>query len=131
MDLTGLFVSALLSATLLPGGSEAILLYLYARTDHGFWTLLTVASVGNTIGGMSSYLIGRIFPRYQARRKYTRQAIERITRYGPPALLLSWVPIVGDVLCAAAGWLRINWIVSALYIGVGKSARYAFLLIVL
>lgn len=131
MDLTGLFVSALLSATLLPGGSEAILVYLDAMTEHGFWTLLAVASIGNTIGGMTSYLLGRIFPHRQARKKDIQNAIEKITRYGPPVLVLSWVPIIGDVLCVGAGWLRINWIVSAIYIGVGKTARYAFLLIAL
>lgn len=131
MELGGLFLSALLSATILPGGSEAILVYLDSLAEHGFWTLLAVASIGNTIGGMTSYLLGRIFPQRQFTRTGVQKAIARISKYGSPALLLSWVPFIGDVLCVAAGWLRINWLVSVIFIGVGKTARYAVLLAIL
>ena len=131
MDLASLFVSALLSATILPGGSEALLVYLDAAAEHGFWTLLLVASVGNTIGGMTSYLLGRIFPMRQSKKKGVQNAVEKVTRYGPPILLLSWVPLIGDALCVGAGWLRVNWVYAAILIGVGKTARYAVLLIAL
>ncbi len=131
MELGGLFLSALLSATVLPGGSEAVLVYLDSRAERGFWTLLAVASVGNTIGGMSSYILGRLFPQRQSNKKGVQKAIAKITKYGSPVLLLSWVPIIGDVLCVGAGWLRINWLVSAIFIGVGKTARYTVLLVVL
>jgi membrane protein YqaA with SNARE-associated domain len=57
-----------------------------------------------------------------------QQAVLRIQRWGSPALLFSWLPLAGDPLCVAAGWLRIHWLASLLFIGVGKTARYAALL---
>ncbi|MDE0310589.1 MAG: DedA family protein [Acidiferrobacterales bacterium] len=131
MELGGLFLSALLSATVLPGGSEAILVYLDSLAEYGFWTLLAVASAGNTLGGMTSYLLGRIFPKRRFTSASASKAIAGISRYGPPLLLLSWVPVIGDGLCVAAGWLRINWLLSAILIGAGKTARYAVVLVVL
>ncbi len=131
MELTGLFFSALLSATVLPGGSEAVLVYLDSSEKYGFWELLSVATVGNTLGGMSSYLIGRVFPQRQFEKKSVQKAISTFSRYGSPILLLSWVPVVGDAFCVAAGWFRMNWIVAAIFIGIGKTARYAVLLAIL
>jgi len=86
---------------------------------HQYWPALAVATLGNTLGGMSSYLIGRVFPQ-------TRQlkGIEWVRRHGSFALLLAWVPIIGDPLCVAAGWLRVNPWLSALWMAVGKFARY-------
>ena len=78
-----------------------------------------MATLGNTLGGLTSYLVGRLFPGPEASR-----AVAWLQRYGPPALLLSWTPIVGDGLCVAAGWLRQNAVAAALFIAVGKFARY-------
>lgn len=137
--LGGLFVSAFLSATLLPGGSEAVLAYLAGQDGQGgqggdrsysALTLLAVASVGNTLGGMSSWVIGRLFPADRLQRPSLRPAVERVRRYGSPALLLSWVPFVGDPLCVAAGWLRVSWHRALLFIAAGKIARYAVVLAV-
>jgi membrane protein YqaA with SNARE-associated domain len=126
--LWGLFASAFVSATLLPGGSEAVLAYLVHADQHAPLTLLAVASAGNTLGGMSSWLIGRLLPAGRLQRPELHPAIERIRRYGSPVLLLSWVPVIGDPLCAAAGWLRISWHRALLFIAAGKIARYSVVL---
>jgi len=129
MDLTSLFLSAFGAATLLPGGSEVVLVYLKHSTNHGFWTLLAVAAAGNTLGGMTSYLIGRFVPRLRKDNRKLQVSIARIKRYGAPVLLLSWVPVIGDVLCVGAGWLRISWLASAIFIGIGKTLRYAVVMV--
>jgi membrane protein YqaA with SNARE-associated domain len=124
--------SAFLSSTLLPGGSEALLAYLATATAHTPLTLLLVAAVGNTLGGMTSWGIGWLIARkYPARglvKPAQQQAVDRIQRWGSPLLLLSWLPVIGDPLCVAAGWLRIHWLLSLMFIGAGKTARYAVLL---
>src|SRR5688572_8542404 len=101
--LSTLFMSSFLAATVLPGGSEVV---LYALVQQGLATTsaaLAVATIGNTLGGMTSYCIGRIMPSGRSLR-----GAATLQRYGSAALLLSWVPVVGDALCIAAGWLRIN-----------------------
>jgi len=128
--LWGLFSSAFLSATLLPGGSEAVLAYLAHADDHNPLTLLAVASAGNTLGGMSSWLIGRLLPAGRLQRPELHPAVVRIRKHGSPVLLLSWVPVIGDPLCAAAGWLRVPWYRALLFIALGKIVRYTLVLFV-
>ncbi len=131
--LWGLFAGSFLAATLLPGGSEAALAWLDLRGAHAPGTLLAVATAGNTLGGMSSWLLGRLaagrWPpgRFLAGRA-RRRALARVRRHGAPALLLSWVPVVGDPLCLAAGWAGVRWLPALLFIAAGKAARYAVLL---
>ncbi|QKT04191.1 DedA family protein [Ectothiorhodospiraceae bacterium 2226] len=124
-----LFWSAFVSATLLPGGSEAIFAALVWRGEHALSLLLAAATVGNTLGGMTSWGIGRLAAwRWPAERLTTptqRRAVDRVRRWGAPVLLFSWVPVIGDPLCAAAGWLRVHWLLALVLIGVGKFARYA------
>ena len=119
LSLWALFVSSFFAATLLPGGSEFVLAGVVNYHPQRYWTALGVATLGNTLGGMSSYLIGRLIPQ----RKYI-MGVQHLRRFGSPLLLLSWVPIVGDPLCVAAGWLRINPWLSALFMAAGKFARY-------
>lgn len=126
--LWGLFISAFLSATLLPGGSEVVLAYLAGLNEHSPLLLLGVASAGNTLGGMSSWAIGRVLPAGRFQSPQLHPAVARIRRHGSPALLLSWVPIIGDPLCAAAGWLRVPWYRALMFIALGKIARYAVVL---
>jgi membrane protein YqaA with SNARE-associated domain len=131
-SLWGLFLSAFASSTLLPGGSEAVLLLLAAKTTTDKLLLLSVATLGNTLGGMSSWALGRFIAwRFPARRFADKEqrAIARMQRWGSPALLLSWLPVVGDPLCLAAGWARIPWLPSLLFIAAGKASRYAVLLL--
>jgi membrane protein YqaA with SNARE-associated domain len=131
-SLWGLFLSAFISSTLLPGGSEAVLVLLAAESAGDKLVLLAVATLGNTLGGMSSWALGRFIAwRFPARRFAAREqrAIARLQHWGSPALLLSWLPVVGDPLCLAAGWLRIHWLPSLVFIAVGKAGRYAVLLL--
>ena len=114
-----LFVSSFLAATLLPGGSEAVLFAVLKAHPTLYWPALAAATIGNTLGGMSSYLVGRLIPH---RRELKR--LETVRRYGSPILLLSWVPIIGDAFCVAAGWLRLNPWTSTLFMAAGKFARY-------
>jgi membrane protein YqaA with SNARE-associated domain len=114
-----LFSSSFLAATLLPGGSEVVLYGVLKGHPEQFWPALGAATLGNTLGGLSSYLIGRLIP-----QKKEMTGLAAMRRYGAPALLLSWVPLLGDPLCVAAGWLRVNPWSSALFIGLGKFARY-------
>ena len=118
-SLWALFGSSFLAATLLPGGSEAVLFGVLKLYPEQFWPALGVATLGNTLGGMSSYLIGRLIP-----QKKDLRGLPVLQRYGSPALLLAWVPFVGDPLCVAAGWLRLDPWLSALFMAVGKFARY-------
>lgn len=126
IGLTGLALSSFLSATLLPGNSEVALLVFLHRYPDAWLPAILVATTGNTLGGMTSYLLGRLLPsRVEARAG--RRAIEHLRRYGPWALLLSWLPVIGEALCLGAGWLRFNGWISLLLIGTGKLFRYAVL----
>lgn len=118
-SLGALFVSSFLAATLLPGGSEAVLFATLKFQPGQFWPALGVATLGNTLGGMSSYLIGRIIPQGKPLK-----GLDMVRRYGSPVLVLSWAPIIGDPLCVAAGWLRLNPWLATLFIAIGKFARY-------
>lgn len=122
--LTGLFLSSFLSATLLPGGSEIIFVAVIRQLPEHWPAALTVATLGNTLGGMSTYALARLLPQ----RANTRR-LHWVRRYGAPALLLSWMPLVGDALCAAAGWLRLPWTSCMLWMTVGKGLRYAALML--
>jgi membrane protein YqaA with SNARE-associated domain len=119
LSLWTLFASSFLAATLLPGGSEFVFAGILNAKPHLYWPALAVATVGNTLGGMSSYLIGRVIP-----QRTELKGLKWVQAYGSPALLVAWVPVIGDPLCIAAGWLRINPWLSALFMAFGKFARY-------
>ena len=119
-SLYALFISSFLAATLLPGGSEAALFAVLKAYPDTLLIALTIATIGNTLGGMVSFGMGWLLPQTQQLKH-----VEKLRRYGTPALLLAWVPLIGDALCLAAGWLRLNWWQSALFMALGKFARYA------
>jgi membrane protein YqaA with SNARE-associated domain len=119
-SLGALFASSFLAATLLPGGSELVFAGLVMSGASALWPALVVATLGNTLGGLSSYVVGRLLPE----RKASPRALDWVRRHGAPVLLLSWVPLIGDALCVAAGWLRLNAWWAALFMAVGKFARY-------
>lgn len=121
-SLWALFAASFLAATLLPGGSEAALYGVLKLHPDRYWPALGIATLGNTLGGMSSYLIGRIIP-----PRKDLPGLPTVQRYGSPVLLLSWVPFIGDPLCVAAGWLRLDPWWCGLFIAVGKFARYLVL----
>lgn len=104
---------------MLPGGSEAVLFGVLKAHPETLWNALTVATVGNTLGGMASFWMGWLLPQTQQLKH-----VEKVRRYGTPALLFAWAPLVGDALCLAAGWLRLSPWQAALYMAIGKFARY-------
>lgn len=118
-SLLSLFVGSFFAATLLPGGSEAVLFGVLKSYPETFWQALAIATIGNTLGGMVSFGMGWLLPQTQQLKH-----VDRLRRYGTPALLLAWVPLIGDALCVAAGWLRLNWWKAALFMALGKFARY-------
>jgi membrane protein YqaA with SNARE-associated domain len=133
--LLGLFISSFISSTLLPGGSEVLLAALRLSSVHGPLSLLVVATAGNTLGGVSSWLIGyliaRRWPTQNLLKPEQQRASSWLEQHGSPILLLSWLPIVGDPLCLAAGWLKVPFWSALLFIAVGKAARYGVILVLL
>lgn len=172
LSLWGLFISSFLAATLLPGGSEAVLFGVLKLHPDLFWPALLLGTLGNTLGGMVTFAMGWMLPQTQqlkhvekmqfrhggaehsgaggtashplmkrlairlGRQKSASKSlvipqtagfarnVSRVRRYGTPALVLAWVPLIGDALCLAAGWLRLNWWQAALFMASGKFARY-------
>jgi membrane protein YqaA with SNARE-associated domain len=123
--LWGLFLASFLAATLLPGGSEALLYGFLQLHPQALWPALALATLGNTAGGMTSWWCGRRLPRWQKIEKLPQR--ERVARWGSPILLFAWLPLVGDALCVAAGWLRLHWLGCTLFMAIGKFARYALI----
>ena len=127
-----LFFSALISSTLLPGGSEALLMYRLHAGGDPLWLVL-VATTGNVLGSLITYGMGRLGNEALHRRWLRMDAAdvaraERwFARFGQPALLFAWLPVVGDPLCLVAGLLRCRAALFLLLVGIGKLARYAFL----
>jgi len=120
-ELLGLLAASFLAATFVPLPSEAALFaYLQLHPDRAALAV-GVATLGNTAGGMTSYLFGRLIPQ----KKLNLKALEWLRRYGAPVTVLAWLPIVGDALCVAAGWLRVNWVAALAFMAAGRLARYA------
>ncbi len=98
---------------------------LVAKTSSP-WLLVAIATVGNTLGGLTNMIAGRLLPDRQSGRGRA-MAQHWLERYGVAALLFSWVPIIGDMLCVLAGWLRLPWGLALLCIFIGKALRYLVL----
>ena len=120
--LYGLLLASFLSATLLPGGSEALLWGFLHLHPGEYAPALLAVTLGNTAGGMTSWACGRFLPRWQRLEKLPY--MHYLQRWGSPSLFLSWLPLVGDALCVAAGWLRLHWLPCCLCMALGKFARY-------
>jgi len=123
--LAGLFFASFLASTLLPGGSEAALWGFLQLHPDALWPALGLATLGNTLGGLTSWLCGRFLPRWQHLEDLPQR--ETLVRWGSPVLLLSWAPLIGDALCVAAGWLRLHWLNCTLFMALGKFVRYLFI----
>ncbi|MFD4835944.1 YqaA family protein [Achromobacter sp. NPDC058515] len=146
VGLSAIFTVSLVSATLLPLGSEpAVFGYIKLAPDM-FWAAVLVATAGNTVGGAISYAMGlgaeRAVHRWhekhphphpaatasgRMRGRWHERAHDWLHRMGPPALLLAWLPAVGDPLCAVAGWLRLSFWPCVFYMAIGKFLRYLFM----
>jgi membrane protein YqaA with SNARE-associated domain len=118
-----LFGSSFLSATLLPGSSEALLIALLIADKASVSGLLLGASLGNTLGGLTNIILGRLLP-LKRQGRWHDTAMTWLHRLGPAALLFSWLPVIGDLLCVMAGWLRFSWLPALLFLAIGKTLRY-------
>ncbi|TAN28213.1 MAG: DedA family protein [Castellaniella sp.] len=156
VGLPAVFLISLVSATLLPLGSEPAVFAYVQLAPHMFWPAIVVATIGNTAGGAITYAMGAGaesayqawsdrhhatgMPQAGTSPDTTGSSGERrasaaggrwhdltaswFRRFGPPALLLSWLPVVGDPLCAVAGWLKLPFWRCTLYMAIGKCLRY-------
>jgi membrane protein YqaA with SNARE-associated domain len=126
--LSSVFVIALISATLLPMGSEPAVFGLVKLNPELFWPAILVATAGNTIGGAITWWMGygaeRAYEHVRKRTPTELQALKWLHQFGPKACLLAWLPIVGDPLCAVAGWLKLPFWPCVAYMAIGKLARY-------
>ena len=131
----GLFLSALLAATVLPFSSEAVLVGLMAAGDYDMAGLWFVASLGNILGAAVNWGIGRFCLHWQDRRWFPvdKDNLDRagrwFSRYGGWSLLLAWVPVIGDPLTFAAGILRVNFWLFLILVAIGKAGRYAVVIL--
>ncbi len=137
-DLTAyasLFTAAFLSATILPGSSEVVLVMLALERKLDLGMLLLVATVANTLGSVVGWILGRWFAGLSGRRWFPASPaqIERASRwfgrYGIWALSLAWVPIIGDALTVVAGVLRVHLGMFIVLVGLGKALRYVVVLL--
>jgi membrane protein YqaA with SNARE-associated domain len=142
--LSTVFLISFISATLLPLGSEPAVFGLVKLNPDLFWAAIFVATAGNTLGGMLSWWMGygthRALdmvrkhkaemeaevqaPSTNLNEKMHKRALEWLEKLGPKACLLSWLPGIGDPLCAVAGWLKMPLLPCAIYMAIGKFLRY-------
>jgi membrane protein YqaA with SNARE-associated domain len=125
--LSSVFVVSFISATLLPLGSEPAVFGLVKLNPDLFWPAIGVATVGNTLGGAVTWWMGlashKVVDKYRHSQHHLR-AMDWLQRLGPKACLLAWLPVVGDPLCAVAGWLKLPFWPCVVYMAIGKFARY-------
>jgi membrane protein YqaA with SNARE-associated domain len=129
LPLLSLFASSFLSATILPGNSEVVLVAMLLAKVSQPWWLVVIATMGNSLGGLTNVILGRFFPQRKSSR-WQERATSWLKRYGAAALLLSWVPVIGDLLCILAGWLRLSWGPVLFFLCLGKALRYVALALV-
>ncbi|MES2556825.1 MAG: DedA family protein [Bacteroidota bacterium] len=125
-ELFGLFANAFLAATILPFSSEPLFLALLALNTDPF-TCFLVATVGNSLGGLTNLLLGRYSRTYFEKRGKTPRGKDLIRRYGAWIAWFSWVPFVGDPLLIAAGFYRTPLLMTSLFMIAGKAGRYGLL----
>ncbi len=130
VGLSTVFVIAFIASTLVPLGSEPAVFALVKLNPDMFWPAILVATAGATLGGALTWWMG-----YGAEQAYEHVTHKRgnakaaawLERFGPKACLLSWLPIVGDPLCAVAGWLKLPFWPCVVYMAIGKFARYSLM----
>jgi membrane protein YqaA with SNARE-associated domain len=129
----GLFTSAVAAASLLPLQSEAVLIALLLTDQYPVWLLVLIASVGNTLGSLINWALGRYIERFRNKswfpvsEEQLHKAQAFYHRYGRWSLLLSWVPLIGDPLTLVAGLMRERIVPFLLLVSVAKTARYVVL----
>ena len=125
----GLFFSAFISSTLAPGGSEAVLAYMVSEGSYDVQFLVFVAAIGNTLGAMTTWGLGMVaakkFPVATLLPEKKQNALNVVKKMGIWVLFFSWLPLIGDALCFAGGWLKLPLLPACLVIMSGKLGRYA------
>ncbi len=133
LPLVTLFFSGFTSATLLPGSSETLFLVMLAQQKWDTELLILIVGIGNSLGGMSNWILGFLIRKglykekeknQKTEKKYHFKADKWLKKYGSPVLFFSFLPIVGDPLCLVAGLVKIHWLKALLYISLGKFFRY-------
>ncbi len=128
LGLLGLFISAFISSTIAPGGSEAVLAYMVNNQQHTVTVLVAIATLGNTLGALTTWWLGvwaaQKYPAETLLSDQQRKSLQYVRRWGSWALLFSWLPLVGDGLCFAGGWLKLSLFTSVMAILFGKALRY-------
>jgi membrane protein YqaA with SNARE-associated domain len=128
-----LFLVALGAASLLPMQSEPVLIALLLASEQPVWALVLVASLGNTLGSVINYALGRMLERFRHRRWFpaSEAALDRAqgwyARWGRWSLLLSWAPIIGDPLTVIAGVMREPLWRFVVLVAMAKTGRYVTL----
>lgn len=129
LGLLGLFIGCMLAATVVPFSSEALVAGAMLL-DYKLWVVVLVAALGNTTGGMISFLMGWLCKWewlekwFRVKREKLMRVHDRVSRYGLWAALLTWMPVVGDLIAIAMGLMRMNHWWTMLLMFVGKLARY-------
>ncbi len=133
--LSTVFVVAFISATLLPLGSEPAVFGLVKLNPSLFWAAVLVATAGNTLGGAFTWWNGygaeRAYERLKHHKPPNARALRWLQRLGAKACLLSFLPVVGDPLCAVAGWLKLPFWPCVAYMAIGKFGRYLVMTVLL
>lgn len=126
MEYAGLFVAAFLAATILPLGSELPLVLVVRSSGDVVWPVV-VGTTGNYLGACTTYLLARAAVQRLAPRaeEHSARAVAAVRRFGAPALLFSWLPVIGDALVAVAGAARMPFAPFSVWTIAGKALRYA------
>ncbi len=129
-ELTVLLLSSFVSATLFPGGSELLLIYYLKNNPNNLYWYFCAVTIGNGSGAVLTYFLAGYLSWGQEKAKFRYLKTWRFCqRYGVWALLLSWLPVIGDFIPLAAGWLKTPILTSIVLIAVGKALRYAVIII--
>ncbi len=128
--LWGLFLSAFISSTIAPGGSEAVLAYMVSEQQINDEKLVLIATIGNTLGALTTWFLGVLaakkFPAEHLLADKKQKSLGVVRRWGVWTLFFSWLPVIGDGLCFAGGWLKLPIVFSCIAIFIGKAIRYTF-----
>ncbi len=128
--LWGLFLSAFISSTIAPGGSEAVLAYMVSEGLINVEKLVLIATIGNTLGALTTWFLGVLaakkFPAEHLLSEKKQKSLDIVKKWGVWTLFFSWLPVIGDGLCFAGGWLKLPFVFSCIAIFIGKAIRYIF-----
>ncbi|MFZ6750359.1 YqaA family protein [Undibacterium sp. Ren11W] len=123
VGLSAVFLISFIAATLLPLGSEPTVFAVISANPSLYWAVIAVATLGNSLGGVVDYWMG-----YYAKQTFAAERSSRwfayLSRFGAKTMLLAWLPVIGDPMCTLAGWLKLPFWPSVMYMTIGKFLRY-------